>query len=182
MHLAPLIRDLAIILAVAGFMTLLFHRIRQPVVLGYIIAGIIIGPHTPPFQLITDIPSIQTWAELGVIFLMFTLGLEFSFRKLARVGGSATITAAAEILFLLPAGFFAGKALGWTSMDGLFLGAMLSISSTTIIIKALDELNLKNRRFAELIFGALIVEDLFAILLLVALGTVAISNTFSPLA
>jgi CPA2 family monovalent cation:H+ antiporter-2 len=181
MHLAPLIRDLAIILGVAGLMTLLFHKIRQPVVLGYIIAGIVIGPHTPPFKIITDIPSIQTWAELGVIFLMFTLGLEFSFRKLAKVGGAATLTASAEVLFFLPVGYVVGRALGWTSMDSLFLGAMLSISSTTIIIKALDELKLKNRRFAELIFGALIVEDLFAILLLVLLGTLAVTHAFSAL-
>ncbi len=182
MHLAPLIRDLAIILGVAGLISLLFQRIRQPVVLGYIIAGIVIGPYTPPFQLITDLPSIQTWAELGVIFLMFTLGLEFSFRKLARVGGSATITATAEVLFFLPVGFIVGKAFGWSSMDSLFLGAMLSISSTTIIIKALDELKLKKHRFAELIFAVLIVEDLFAILLLVALGTIAVSKTVSAFA
>lgn len=150
-------------------------------VLGYIIAGIIIGPHTPPFQLITDIPSIQTWAELGVIFLMFSLGLEFSFRKLARVGGSAVITAGAEVLFFLPVGFIVGKAFGWSSIDSVFLGAMLAISSTTIIIKALDELKLKTHRFAELIFAVLIVEDLIAILLLVGLSTFALTNTVSPL-
>lgn len=182
MHLAPLIRDLAVILAVAGLISLLFQRIRQPVVLGYIIAGIVIGPYTPPFQLVTDLPSIRTWAELGVVFLMFTLGLEFSFRKLARVGGSATIAASAEVLFFLPVGYLAGRALGWKPMDSLFLGAMLSISSTTIIIKALDELKLKKHRFAELIFAILIVEDLFAILLLVALGTIAVSQTVSALA
>lgn len=182
MHLAPLIRDLAIILGVAGLISLFFQRIRQPVVLGYIIAGIIIGPFTPPFQLVTDLPSIQTWAELGVIFLMFTLGLEFSFRKLARVGGSAVLTALAEVAFFLPVGYFVGTALGWSSMDGLFLGAMLAISSTTIIIKALDELKLKKHRFAELIFAILIVEDLIAILLLVALSTVATSKAVSALA
>lgn len=182
MHLAPLIRDLAIILGVAGLISLLFQRIRQPVVLGYIIAGIVIGPHTPPFQLVNDIPSIQTWAELGVVFLMFALGLEFSFRKLARVGGSAVITAGAEVLFFLPVGFVAGRLLGWSTMDSIFLGAMLAISSTTIIIKALDELKLKKHRFAELIFAVLIVEDLFAILLLVGLGTIAVSQTVSALA
>lgn len=181
MHLAPLIRDLAVILGVAGLMSLLFQKIRQPVVLGYILAGVIVGPHTPPFQLVTDLPSIQTWAELGVIFLMFTLGLEFSFRKLAKVGGSAMVTASTEVLFFLPAGFFLGRALGWSFMDSVFLGGMLSISSTTIIIKALEELNLKKHRFAELIFGVLIVEDLFAILLLVALGTIAATHAVSPL-
>ncbi|MFZ9595684.1 MAG: cation:proton antiporter, partial [Bdellovibrionia bacterium] len=181
MHLAPLIEDLAIILAIAGLMSFIFQKIHQPVVLGYIIAGIIIGPYTPPFKLITDLSSIQSWAELGVIFLMFTLGLEFSFRKLTKVGGSAIVTVLAEALCLLPMGFLLGKALGWQTMDCLFLGAMLSISSTTIIIKALEELDLKKHRFAELIFGVLIVEDLFAILLLVALGTVAATHQISPL-
>jgi monovalent cation:H+ antiporter-2, CPA2 family len=181
MHLAPLIRDLAIILGVAGMISLLFQRIRQPVVLGYIVAGIIIGPHTPPFQLVTDLPSIRTWAELGVIFLMFSLGLEFSFRKLARVGGSALFTVPMEALIFLPAGYAVGRAFGWSPMDGLFLGAMITISSTTIILKALDELKLKKHRFAELIFSVLVVEDLLAILLLVALGTVATSQSVSAL-
>ena len=182
MHLAPLIQDLAVILGVAGLMSLIFQRIHQPVVLGYIIAGMIVGPHTPPFQLVTDLPSIHTWAELGVIFLMFSLGLEFSFRKLARVGVSAGVTAGAEVLFFLPVGYAVGRMLSWSSMDSIFLGAMLAISSTTIIIKALDELKLKSHRFAELIFGVLIVEDLIAILLLVALSTIATSETVSGLA
>jgi CPA2 family monovalent cation:H+ antiporter-2 len=180
-HLAPLIRDLAVILGVAGLISLFFTRIRQPVVLGYILAGIVIGPHTPPFQLVTDLPSIRTWAELGVIFLMFTLGLEFSFRKLGRVGLSAGITATLEVLFFLPVGYWVARALGWGRMDGLFLGVMLAISSTTIIIKALEELKLKKHRFAELIFGVLIVEDLFAILLLVGLGTIASQHSFAPI-
>lgn len=173
MHLAPLIKDLAIILAVAGFMTFLFRKIRQPVVLGYILAGLIIGPYTPPFQMVTDMPSIQTWAELGVIFLMFTLGLEFSFRKLAQVGFSAFMAATAEVLFFLFTGYGIGIWIGWTPMESIYLGAMLSVSSTTIIIKALDELNLKNHKFAHLIFGILIVEDLLAILMLVGLTTIS---------
>jgi len=181
-HLAPLIQDLALILVVAGLMSLIFHRIHQPVVLGYILAGMIVGPHTPPFQFVTDIPSIRTWAELGVIFLMFSLGLEFSFRKLARVGASAVITASTEALFFLPAGYIVGRLLGWQSMDSIFLGPMLTISSTTIIIKALDELKLKSHRFAELIFAVLVVEDLFAILLLVGLTAMASSETISSLA
>lgn len=181
MHLAPLIQDLAVILGVAGLMSLIFQKIKQPVVLGYILAGMIVGPHTPPFQFVRDTSGIQTWAELGVIFLMFSLGLEFSFRKLARVGASASITAISEVFFFLPVGYFIGKLFGWSSMDSIFLGAMLSISSTTIIIKALDELKLKTQRFAELIFGVLIVEDLFAILLLVGLSTIATSDSFSGL-
>lgn len=180
MHLAPLIFDLAIILVVAGAMSLIFQKLKQPVVVGYILAGVIVGPHTPPFELVKDIPSIQTWAEIGVIFLMFTLGLEFSFRKLLSVGVTAGVAAGMEVLFFLFVGYGIGRWLNWSPMDSLFLGAMLSISSTTIIIKALDELKLKTRRFASLIFGILIVEDLFAILLLVGLTTIASSGNFSP--
>lgn len=178
MHLAPLIIDLSIILAVAAIMSFIFQKIRQPVVLGYILAGVIVGPFTPG-KLIIDIPTINTLAELGVIFLMFTLGLEFSFRKLLSVGVTAGIAAGCEVLFFLVVGYGIGQWLGWSSMDSMFLGAMLAISSTTIIIKALDELKLKNHRFASLIFGILIVEDLFAILLLVGLTTLATSETFS---
>lgn len=182
MHLAPLIFDLTLILVTAGIMSVVFQRLRQPVVLGYILAGVIVGPYTPPFQLLKDIPNIQTWAELGVIFLMFTLGLEFSFRKLLRVGVTAGITAAFEVIFFLFVGYGIGRLLNWSAMDSLFLGAMLSISSTTIIIKALEELKLKNHKFASIIFGVLIVEDLFAILLLVGLTTIASSGDFSVIA
>lgn len=177
----PLIHDLAVILGVAGLIGLIFQRIRQPVVLGYILAGFIVGPYTPPFQLVTDIPSIRIWAELGVIFLMFSLGLEFSFRKLAAVGVSAGVTAGLEVLFFLPVGYGVGKMFGWPTMDCIFLGAMLSISSTTVIIKSLEELKLKTRRFAQLIFAVLVVEDLIAILLLVALSTLATNENFSAL-
>lgn len=181
MHLPPLIQDLAVILGIAGLMSLIFQKIKQPVVLGYILAGMIVGPHTPPFHMITDVSGIQTWAELGVIFLLFSLGLEFSFRKLARAGAPAGITASTEVLFFLPVGYFTGKFFGWSSMDSIFLGAMLAISSTTIIVKALDELKLKSHQFAQVIFAVLIVEDLFAILLLVGLTTVATSETISGL-
>jgi CPA2 family monovalent cation:H+ antiporter-2 len=179
MHLPPLIFDLAIILAVAGIMSIIFQWLKQPVVLGYILAGVIVGPYTPPFELVKDIPGIQTWGELGVIFLMFTLGLEFSFRKLLNVGVTAGVTAGLEVIFFLLVGYGIGRGFGWSSMDSIFLGAMLSISSTTIIIKALDELKLKSHRFSSLIFGVLIVEDLFAILLLVGLTTIATSGNFS---
>lgn len=182
MHLAPLIVDLSIILAMAGIMSFIFQKIGQPVVLGYILAGFIVGPYTPPVQLITDIPNVQTWAEIGVIFLMFTLGLEFSFRKLLSVGTTAGIAATFEVVFFLTVGYFIGQYLSWSMMDSLFLGAMLSISSTTIIIKALDELKLKSHRFASVIFGILIVEDLIAILLLVGLTTIATSKTISIVA
>lgn len=181
MHLAALIRDLAVILGVAGLVTLVFQRIRQPVVLGYIVAGVIVGPYVLQRPLVTDIPNIRVWAELGVIFLMFSLGLEFSFRKLARVGISASVTAFFEVSLMMLWGFLAGRFLGWSATDSIFLGAMLSISSTTIIIKALEEMKLKTRRFAEMIFAVLVVEDLVAILILVALSTLAASHSFSGL-
>lgn len=176
--LAPLIRDLAVILGIAGLVALIFQKIRQPIVLGYLIAGVIIGPYTPPYELISDIPSVKTLSELGVIFLMFSLGLEFSFHKLKRVGFSASATGLVEVILMLIIGFFTGLTIGWSFHDSLFLGAALSISSTTIIIKALEELNLKRRRFAELVFGVLIVEDLLAILLLVTLSTVVLTQKF----
>jgi CPA2 family monovalent cation:H+ antiporter-2 len=179
MSLEPFIQDLAIILGVAGLVSLLFQKIRQPVVLGYIIAGMIVGPYTPPFPLITDTSGVKVWAELGVIFLMFSLGLEFSFRKLASVGISAGFTAIIEVFLMIFLGFTCGKLLHWPSMDSFFLGAMLSISSTTVIIKALEELQFKKHRFAEIIFAILIVEDLFAILILVGLSNMALHHEFS---
>jgi CPA2 family monovalent cation:H+ antiporter-2 len=181
MHgLANLIKDLAVILCVASLVTLLFQKIRQPVVLGYLVAGVIVGPYTPPHALVNDIPNIQILSELGIIFLMFALGLEFSFHKLKRVGFSSGVTGLLEVIFMLLLGFSTGKLIGWSFYDSLFLGAALAISSTTIIIKALEELTLKKRRFAEIVFGILIVEDLLAILLLVGLTTiVATQNIFS---
>lgn len=181
MHeIAPLIYDLAIMLGVAGIVMLIFQRIHQPVVLGYLVAGMIIGPYTPPHAFVNDIPNIQILSDLGVIFLMFSLGLEFSFQKLTRVGFSASVTGILEVVFMVAIGYIVGRLMGWSYYDSLFLGAALSISSTTIIIKAIDELGLKTKRFAELIFGVLIVEDLLAILLLVALSTIVITkNIFS---
>jgi monovalent cation:H+ antiporter-2, CPA2 family len=181
MHeLAPLIFDLALMLGIASVVIWLFQRIHQPVVLGYLVAGIIIGPHTPPHALVSDISNIKILSELGVIFLMFSLGLKFSFHKLAQVGCSALITGIIEVILMICMGYSAGRLLHWSNHDSLFLGAALSISSTTIIIKAIDELGLKTKRFAELIFGILIAEDLLAILLLVALSTIVVTqNVFS---
>jgi len=177
MHeLAPLISDLAIMLGVAAFVTILFQRIHQPVVLGYLIAGIIIGPFTPPYSFVTDTNNIKILSELGVIFLMFSLGLEFSFQKLTRVGISAALIGLIEVVSMVLIGFAAGSLMGWNFYNSLFLGATLSISSTTIIIKAINDLQLKTKRFAELIFGVLIVEDLLAILLLVGLSTLVTNN------
>ena len=176
MHFPALIQDLAVILGVAAIVTFLFRRIKQPVVLGYIVAGIIVGPHTPAVFSVTDTESIKVWAELGVIFLMFSLGLEFSFRRLAKVGISAVGTGLLQLVVMLVCGVLTARLLSWPAMDAIFLGCMIAISSTTIIIKALEELGLKSKRFAELVFGILIVEDLAAILMLVALTNIATSG------
>jgi len=174
LHLAPLIQDLAIILAAAALVAFFFERIRQPVVLGYIIAGALIGPHVFSKSLVTDLPNVKTWAELGVIFLMFSLGLEFSFRKLSKIGITAGITAAIEIPMMIALGIALGSFFDWNAKDSLFLGCMLAISSTTIIFKALDGLGLRMKRFSEMIFAILIVEDLVAILILATLSSFAI--------
>ncbi len=181
LHLAPLIRDLAIILGVAAVVTFIFRRIRQPVVLGYIIAGLIVGPYTPGILSVTDMPNVHVWAELGVIFLMFALGLEFSFRKLARVGVSAGITAMIQVVLMIALGYGFGRLAGWKNIESIYLGCMISISSTTIIIKAFEELGLKSKLFAQMVFGILIVEDLVAILILVALSSVAESANLGGL-
>lgn len=173
MNHADFIQDLAVIMLIAGLVTLVFHRLKQPVVLGYILAGVIIGPHTPPFALIQDEHTIRTLSELGVVFLLFALGLEFSLRKLASVGLTAVVAAVVEIAAMLFIGYWIGQYFGWGRMDSIFLGAILSISSTTIIVKALDELKLKSERFSQLIFGILIVEDILAIAMIALLSAIA---------
>ncbi|OUL87522.1 cation:proton antiporter [Paraburkholderia hospita] len=178
-HGIGFIQDLAVVMALAGVVTVLFHRLKQPVVLGYIAAGVIIGPYTPPFQLIHDEQTIQTLGELGVVFLMFSLGLEFSLRKLFKVGATAIVAALSEIVLMLWIGYEIGSAFGWSSMDSLFLGAILAISSTTIIVKALSELGLKRESFAQLVFGILIVEDILAIAMLVLLSGIAQTGELS---
>ncbi len=178
-HLPDLIQDLALILMVAGAVTLIFRRLKQPVVLGYIIAGILVGPYFPMVPDVMDTEGVKVWSEIGVIFLLFGLGLEFSFRKLARVGAPASITALFEVIGMVVIGFLTGKAFGWNSVDSMFLGGILAISSTTIIIRAFDELGMKTRGFVSLVFGVLIVEDLIAILLMVLLSTIAVSQVFS---
>ncbi len=177
-HLPALITDLALILLVGAFVTLLFRKIKQPLVLGYIIAGFLVGPHFNLVPTVVDEANIDTFAEIGVIMLLFSLGLEFSFKKLMSVGGSASITAVVEILFIGLGGYLTGYFLGWNQMDSLFLGGMLASSSTTIILKAFDELNLKTKQFAQIVFGVLIVEDIIVILLMVLLSTVAVTQQF----
>ena len=171
------LQDLAVVMIVAGLVTLLFNQLKQPVVLGYIIAGVIIGPHSFRFPRIEDEKTIHTLGELGVIFLMFSLGLEFSLRKLKKVGTTALIAAALEILVMVFVGYELGQLFGWSKMNSLFLGAMLSISSTTIIVKALGELGKTKEHFSQLIFGILIVEDILAIVMIALLSGVAASGT-----
>ncbi len=179
MHHLIFLQDLAVVMIVAALVTVLFRRLKQPVVLGYIVAGVIIGKHTPPFELISDPHTIETLSELGMIFLMFSLGLEFSLRKLRAVGSTALIAALLEILVMIGAGYALGRAFGWKEMDSIFLGAILSISSTTIIIKALEELGKTKEPFAKLIFGILIVEDMLAIVMLALLSGYATTGTLS---
>ena len=148
MHGISFLQDLAVVMIVAGLVTILFHRLKQLVVLGYIFAGVIIGPHTPPHPLIKNEDAIKTLSDLGVILLMFSLGLEFSLRKLRQVGATALLAATLEILLMVWVGFEIGRLFGWSNMDSIFLGAMLSISSTTIIVKALANLGKSKERFA----------------------------------
>lgn len=171
-HLPSLVYDLAFILITAGVITLLFKWLKQPLVLGYIVAGILTGPYLNllPFSL-SDTSNVQTWAEIGVIFLLFALGLEFSFKKLASVGKPAILTAVIEVLGMMGLGYLTGHFLGWTSIDSLFLGCMLSMSSTTIIIKAFTDLSIREQAFTKIVFGILVVEDLVAIVMMVLLST-----------
>jgi CPA2 family monovalent cation:H+ antiporter-2 len=175
-HLPTLISDLALILGAGAIVTLLFRKIKQPLVLGYIIAGYLIGPYVGFLPTVADEANIKTLAEIGVIFLLFGLGIEFSFKKLMNVGGYATITALGEIAFIVVAGYFVGKLLGWSTMDCLFLGGMLASSSTAIIIRTFDELKIKTKAFARVVFGVLVVEDIVVILLMVLLSTVAVTQ------
>jgi len=179
MHSATFLQDLAVVLLVAGLVTVLFRRLRQPVVLGYIAAGVIIGPHTPPFPLIRDEATIHTLAELGVLLLMFSLGLEFSLKKLRQVGRTAFITASVIVLTMGWVGYEVGQLFAWSPMDSLFLGAMLSVSSTTIIVKALAELGKSKEPFAQLIFGVLIIEDILAIAMIALLSGIATTGGLS---
>ncbi|NDW19808.1 sodium:proton antiporter [Dysgonomonas sp. 216] len=177
-HLPDLISDLAIILITAGIVTIIFKWLKQPVVLGYIVAGFIAGPHFWIAPTIMDTANISTWAEIGVIFLLFALGLEFSFKKLLSVGGTASIATLINMGSMIAIGYLVGQLLGWTHMDSLFLGGMLSMSSTTIIIKAFNDMGLQKQKFAGIVFGMLIVEDLAAILMMVLLSTIAVSQNF----
>lgn len=172
-----LIVDLTLITIYAGLTTLLFKKLKQPIVLGYVLAGIFAGPFLNFVPTVSDKENLTLWADIGVIFLLFGLGLEFSFKKMINVGKAAMITANANILFMLFLGYCTGLLLGWSTMDSFFLGSMISMSSTTIIIKAFDDLNVKKQKFTDLVFGVLVVEDIVGILLLVLLPTIALGNS-----
>ncbi len=177
-HVPHLITDLALILFSAGVVSLLFKKLNQPVVLGYIIAGLLVSPNYSLFPTVTEVDSIKIWAEIGVIFLLFSLGLEFSFKKLVKVGSTAAITGLFEVTAMLISGYFAGQLLGWGKMDSIFLGGIIAISSTTIIFRAFDELGLKAKKFTGTVIGILVIEDLAAVLLMVLLSTLAVSQKF----
>ncbi len=177
-ELPALFSDLALILVTAGVTTVLFKWLKQPLVLGYIIAGILIGPYFPWFPVVNDHESVEVWSEIGMVFLLFAIGLEFSFKKLKKQAGTVGITALTELVSMCIIGFGLGKALGWSQMDSIFLGAMLSMSSTTIIAKAFDDLKLKSEKFTGSVIGVLVVEDLAAILMMVILSTLAVSKAF----
>ena len=177
-EIEPLIADLALILICAGVMTLLFKRLKQPVVLGYIVAGFIASPNMPYMPSVTDLEGVHLWSEIGVIFLLFALGLEFSFRKILRMGAAPIIAACAIIMGMMLVGMFTGQLFGWSQMDCIYLGGMLAMSSTTIIFKAFDDMGLRQKRFASLVLSVLIIEDILAIVLMVMLSTLAVSKEF----
>lgn len=176
--LPALFSDLALILVTAGITTVVFKWLKQPLVLGYIVAGFLIGPHFSYFPVITDTMSVKTWSDIGMVFLLFAIGLEFSFKKLKKVGGPGVIVVLTELIIMFSVGFLIGKVIGWQRMNCIFLGCMLSISSTSIIVKAFDDLKLKNEKFSADVIGALVVEDLVAVVLMVILSTLSVGNSF----
>ena len=176
---ANLVKDLALILISAGVFTIISRALKQPLILGYIVAGFLVGPHMGLFPTVSSTAEVKEWSDIGIIFLLFALGLEFSFKKLIKVGSSALITAMTQCVGMFILGFLVGEAIGWSNMESIFLGGMLSMSSTTIIIKAYDDLGYKDRPFVPLVFGALVFEDLIAVVLMVLLSTMAVSNKFA---
>ncbi len=175
-HISHFIIDLALILMTAGVVTIIFKKINQPVALGYILAGFLISPNFLLMPTVTDIANIDVWADIGIIFLMFALGLEFSFHNIAKVGGSAIITALVVMGSMITIGYIVGVLLGWGKMDSIFLGSMLSMSSTMIILKAYDELNLKSKSFAQLTLGVLVIEDIAGIFMMIVLTAISVSK------
>lgn len=177
LNIEGLIGDLAFILILGAAVTLLFKWIKQPVVLGYIVAGFLASPNFTPLPSVANEANIEFWAQLGIVFLLFSLGLEFSFKKLINAGGSAAVTALIIVAGMMATGFAIGTLMGLTMINSLFLGGMLSMSSTTIIIKAFTDMGLKQKKFASLVFAVLIIEDLFAVVMMVILSSIALNNS-----
>ena len=173
-----MIHDLCIIMLTAGITSLLFKFFKQPVVLGYIVAGMIAGPYMCGQSWINDEQSVDMWGEIGVLFLLFAMGLEFSFKKLLQVGSTALIAAGTVVVGMMSVGFLLGRIMGWNEINSLFLGGMLCMSSTTIVFKAIEDMNLGAHKFAKVAFGILIVEDLFAVVLMVLLSSIAVEKQF----
>lgn len=173
-----MIHDLGIIMLTAGLTSLICKFLKQPVVLGYIVAGLLVGPYVFGSSWVSDEESVKIWGEIGVIFLLFSLGLEFSYKKLVQMGTTALIGCFTIVVGMMSCGFLMGRALGWDQMNSLFLGGMLCMSSTTIVFKALDDLGLRQQKFANICFGILVVEDLFAVVLMVLLASLAVNQTF----
>lgn len=171
-----LIEDLALILVVAGIVTLVFKKLKQPLVLGYIVAGFLVSPHMPYIMSVVDKGDIHTWADIGVMFLLFSLGLDFSFKKILKMGMAPVIAALTIIFSMMTLGILVGHSFGWNRMDCIFLGGMLAMSSTTIIYKAFDDLGLRQQRFASLVMSVLILEDVLAIVMMVMLSAIASGN------
>ena len=171
-----LIKDLALILIVAGAVTLLFKKLKQPLVLGYIVAGFVVSPHMPYTMSVVDQTDIKTWADIGVMFLLFSLGLDFSFKKIIKMGMQPIIATITILFSMIMLGITVGKIMGWDKMDCIFLGGMLAMSSTTIIYKAFTDLGLRQQRFAGIVMSVLILEDILAIVMMVMLSAIASGN------
>lgn len=177
-----MINDLALILVLAGVVTVIFKRFKQPLVLGYIVAGFLAGPHMPYMPTVTDVESVETWSQIGVIFIMFSLGLEFSFKKILKMGWGPILAAVCIMLCMISVGSTVGLMFGWSGMNRMFLGGMLAMSSTTIIYKAFDDLGLRKKKFANSVMSVLILEDILGILLMVVLSAMAVSREFEGMA
>lgn len=173
-----MIHDLGIIMLTAGIVSILFKYLKQPVVLGYLVAGLLVGPYVAGKAWIGDIENAEHWAEVGMVFLLFSMGLEFSFKKLLQVGSTAIVSCLTIVVGMMTTGFLVGRALGFNEMNSLFLGSMLCMSSTTIVFKALDDLGLRHQKFAGISLGILVVEDLFAVVLMVLLASIAVKQSF----
>lgn len=177
-ELPHLVKDLALILVVAGIVTIVFKKLKQPLVLGYVVAGFLVSPHMPYIMSVADRADISTWGDIGVMFLLFSLGLDFSFKKILKMGASPIISTCSIVFCMMMLGIVTGHLFGWSRMDSIFLGGMLAMSSTTIIYKAFDDLGLRQQRFAGLVMSVLILEDILAIVMMVVLS--AIANGSNP--